>query len=108
MYAIIEDSGSQFKVSEGDVIEVDLRQVDEDADQPEAIEFDRVLMIGDDDGEPKIGSPLVDGAKVSGEVLSEDRAAKVTIIKYRRRKTYRRKKGHRQRYLKVRITGIAA
>jgi large subunit ribosomal protein L21 len=103
MYAVIEDSGTQFKVSEGDIIRVDLRQGDE---TPETIDFDKVLMIGGE-GQAKIGTPQVDGAKVQAEVLTEVRGEKVTIIKYKRRKGYRRKKGHRQRFLRVRVTKIA-
>ncbi len=104
MYAVIEDSGSQFKVSEGDVIRVDLRDLPEDQT---SIEFDRVLMVGGE-GEPKVGAPVVEGAKVSADVLTEVRGNKVTIIKFRRRKNYRRKKGHRQKFLRVKITGIAS
>jgi len=108
MYAVIEDSGTQFKVSEGDVIRVDLRQTEGDeAPQPETIEFDRVLLVGGE-GTPTIGQPIVDGARVTAEVLTEVRGDKITIIKFRRRKHYRRKKGHRQRFLRVKITGIAA
>lgn len=103
MYAVIEDSGTQFKVAEGDIIRVDLRSGDE---TPDAIEFDRVLLLG---GEAtKLGQPYVKGAKVTAEVLTEVRGDKITIIKYKRRKGYRRKRGHRQRFLRVRITGIAA
>ncbi len=105
MYAVIEDSGTQFKVSEGDIIRVDLRQGD---DTPDAIEFDRVLLVSDGEGDTRLGRPVLDGAKVSADVLTEVRGDKVTIIKFRRRKGYRRKKGHRQRFLRVRITGIAA
>ncbi len=104
MYAVIEDSGTQFKVSEGDIIRVDLRQGDQ---TPDTIEFDRVLMVGGD-AEPRIGRPVLDGAKVNAEVLTEVRGDKITIIKFRRRKGYKRKKGHRQRFLRVKITGIAA
>jgi len=104
MYAVIEDSGTQFKVSEGDIIRVDLRELPEDTT---TIEFDRVLMLGgESDGEPTIGQPRVEGAKVTADVLTEVRGEKITIIKFRRRKGYRRKKGHRQRFLRVRITGI--
>jgi large subunit ribosomal protein L21 len=104
MYAVIEDSGTQFKVSEGDIIRVDLREMPEDST---SIEFDRVLLLGGE-GEPKIGTPRLDGAKVTADVLTEVRGEKITIIKFRRRKGYRRKKGHRQRFLRVRITGINA
>ena len=102
MYAVIEDSGSQFKVEEGDVIRVDLRELPEDKT---SIEFDKVLLIGGD--KPQIGTPVVDGAKVEADVLTEVRGEKITIIKLRRRKNYRRKRGHRQKFLRVKITKIA-
>ena len=104
MYAVIEDSGTQFKVSEGDIIRVDLRQTSEAST---TIEFDKVLLVGGD-GEPKIGQPRLEGATVTADVLTEVRGEKITIIKHRRRKGYRRKQGHRQRFLRVRITGINA
>ena len=105
MYAVIEDSGQQFRVSEGDVLTVDLRQLDEKAT---TIEFDRILLVSGDDG-VKIGTPLVKGAKVKAEVVNKRLAGKkVYIYKLRRRKASRRKTGHRQKYLQVRITKIVA
>jgi len=103
MYAVIEDSGSQFKVAEGDIIRIDLRGGEE---TPESIEFDRVLLLSGE--ETTVGRPYVSGAKVSAEVLTEVRGEKITVIKFKRRKNYRRKKGHRQRFLRVRITGITS
>jgi large subunit ribosomal protein L21 len=103
MYAVIEDSGSQFKVSEGDIIRVDLRELAEDQT---TIDFDRVLLVADNGSSPKIGAPAVDGAKVTADVLTEVKGDKLTIIKFRRRKGYRRRRGHRQRFLRVKITGI--
>jgi large subunit ribosomal protein L21 len=102
MYAIFDDSGSQYKVGEGDIVRVDLRELDE---EQTSIELDRVLMLGGEDG-PTIGRPYVEGAKVTAEVLTEVRGDKIDVIKFKRRKKYRRKKGHRQRFLRVRITGI--
>jgi len=104
VYAVIEDSGTQFRVSEGDVINVDLRDLPEDAKQ---IEFDRVLLVSGD--KPKIGTPLVEGAKVVGEILNpEAKGPKVIIQKHRRRKASRRRTGHRQKYVQVRVTKIVA
>ena len=103
MYAVIEDSGTQFKVSEGDVIRVDLRELPEDSAN---IEFDRVLYVGGE--EAKIGTPTLEGAKVTAEILAEVKGDKITVIKFKRRKNYRRKKGHTQRFLQVRINSIAA
>lgn len=105
MYAIIEDSGSQIKVSEGDVIFVDLREM---ADNSKDITFDKVLLVSQEDGKMKIGEPYVAGAKVSAELLKEARGPKLRTVKFRRRKNYRRKLGHRQDLLKIKITRIAA
>lgn len=103
MYAIIEDSGSQIRVGEGDVFQVDVRDLD---DGQKTLEFDRVLLVGGD--EPKIGSPYVEGARVTAEVLDRVRAEKVIVTKFKRRKKYRRKYGHRQQYLKLKVTGITS
>ena len=102
MYAIVEDSGTQIKLSTGDVLEVDLRDVDGDS-----ITLENVLMIGGD-GEPTIGTPYVDGASVQFEVIEEFKGVKIDVIKFKRRKGYRRKTGHRQRYLRVRVGDISA
>lgn len=105
MYAIIEDSGQQFKVSTGDVIRVDLRELSDDASQ---ITFDRVLLVGGE-GEGKIGAPLVDGAKVVADIRKpEVKGEKIDVIKFRRRTGYRRKQGHRQKYIEVKIAEIVA
>ncbi len=105
MYAIIEDSGQQFKVIEGDVVSVDLRDVGEEA---ASIEFDRVLLVADGD-DVKVGTPLVAGAKVVAEVVTAKLAGpKLRVFKYKRRKGYHRNKGHRQKYTEVRITKIVA
>ena len=105
MYAIIEDSGQQFRVCEGDVLDVDLRESGEPAKE---IAFDRVLLISDE-GNVKVGTPLVAGAKVLAEVVDEQaKGAKIYIYRWRRRKASRRKTGHRQKYLRVRVTKIVA
>ena len=103
MYAVIEDSGTQLKVAEGERIDVDLR----DATPGDVIEFERVLFCNG--GETAhIGAPYVEGARVRGEVEAEIKAKKVISFKFRRRKASSRKIGHRQRYLRVRITEIVA
>lgn len=105
MYAVIEDSGRQFRVSEGDVLTVDLRDLE---DEVTSLEFDRVLLIADG-ADVKLGTPLVAGAKVAAEVVdSELKGPKVQSYKLRRRKASRRKTGSRQRYVQVRITKIIA
>ena len=105
MYAIIEDSGTQIKVSEGDVIQVALRELPANT---ATVTFDRVLMVGGTDAAAKVGVPLLAGAKVTADVLGEGKTDKVEIFKFRRRKNYRRHRGHRQDFLKVKITGIQA
>lgn len=99
MYAVIETGGKQYKVQEGDVIQVE--RLNDDASK-----FDKVLAIGGE--EPKFGAPLVDGASVSYELLGESKAKKIIVFKMKRRKSYRRKQGHRQIYSTVKITGIKA
>ncbi len=105
MYAIIEDSGTQIKVSEGDVIRVDLRDI---ADDAQSLTFDRVLMVGCEKNGPTIGQPVVDGATVTADILDADDSEKVNIVKFKRRKTYKRNNGHRQHYIKCKITKISA
>jgi large subunit ribosomal protein L21 len=103
MYAIIQDSGSQIKVSEGDVIKVALRDLPQDA---ASITFDKVIMVGQGEGDARIGAPLLDGATVTGDILAQERGEKVRIVKFKRRKNEIRQRGHRQDYLKVKITAI--
>ena len=106
MYAIIEDSGTQIKVSEGDVIKVALREMPADV---ATVTFDRVLAVGGTEDEAaKVGQPLLEGAKVTADVLARERDDKVMVTKFKRRKGYLRRKGHRQDYLKVKITSIQA
>ena len=102
MYAVIEDSGTQIKVSEGDIIKIDTRELAEDAD---TVTFDRVLLLGGA-GDAKIGAPYVDGATVEADILEEGRDTKVEIWKKRKRKGYVLHKGHRQGYVRVKVTGI--
>lgn len=105
MYAVIEDSGQQFRVNEGDVLSVDTRELAEGATE---VQFDRVLLVSSE-GEIKVGTPLVDGAKVVAEILDPRlKGKKVHIYRWRRRKASRRKIGHRQKYLSVRVTRIVA
>ena len=107
MYAIIEDSGTQIKVSEGDVIRVAVRDLPADV---ATLTFDRILCVGGlGDNQPaKIGAPVLAGAKVTADVLGEGKTDKVEIYKFRRRKNYKRHRGHRQDFLKVKITSIQA
>ena len=93
MYAVIESGGKQHRVVEGAT--------------GETVEFDKVLMIGGGD-DVKIGTPLVAGGKVTAEVVDQGRHKKIKIVKFNRRKHYRRETGHRQWYTEVKITGITA
>ena len=103
MYAIIDDHGRQYTVRKGDLVDIDL----EDAAEQQSITFDRVLMVRDDSG-MKIGTPTVSGAKVIATVVGDIKGKKLIIRKYRKRKNYRRKQGHRQHYTRVRIESIEA
>lgn len=102
MYAIIEDGGRQYKIEEGQVVYVDVRDV-----EGGKITFDRVIFLQDDSG-TTIGQPMVSGAKVTGTV-SEELATgpKLYPMQFRRRKKSRRRIGHRQKYLEVAITAIS-
>ena len=104
MYAILSDRNSQATVREGDEIVCDLL---DDAEPGSEITFDQVMLIGDE-GETKIGTPFLEGASVTGEVLGEAKGKKLVIFRFKRRKNVRRKTGHRQRYTRVRITKINA
>jgi len=102
VYAIIEDGGRQYKVAPGDKIYVDIRDLPEGQ---ETIEFDRVLAVGEG-ADARIGQPLVAGVKVIGRLEGEVKGEKLHIMKYRRRKNYRRVTGHRQKHLQVTISEI--
>ncbi len=107
MYAIIEESGGQRKVTEGEEILIDLYKGGEAA-AGETITFDKVLIVGPEGGEAKIGRPYVGGATVSAEVVEPMvKGEKIYIHKFRAKTGYRRKTGHRQRYTMVKITGIS-
>jgi large subunit ribosomal protein L21 len=101
MYAIIEEGGRQYKVTSGDTILIDR----EAPEGEKTIQFDRVLLVAGE-GEPKIGLPTLAKATVSADVIGEEKGDKITIQKYKRRKGYHKKIGHRQQYLRVKITGI--
>ena len=105
MYAVIEDSGTQIKVSEGDEIVLDVRELGDDQAE---IELDRVLLLSDGQGQTQIGNPHVAGAKVVADILEEGRGEKIEVWKFKRRKGYTRHRGHRQNYLKVKVTSISS
>lgn len=105
MYAVIETGGKQYRVQEGDVLDVE-RLPGVSAEQKDVV-FDRVLLIGNGD-DINVGLPLVDGATVKAQLVDEVRGPKVIVFKFKRRKQYRRKNGHRQDLHRVRIQGIQA
>lgn len=101
MYAVIKSGGKQYKVAEGDTIRVEKLEAKEGV----KINIKDVLMVADGEN-VTIGTPLVEGATVSAEVKSQGRGEKIKIIKFKRRKQYRRQAGHRQAYTELAITGI--
>jgi large subunit ribosomal protein L21 len=105
MYAVIRTGGKQYRVASGQVIKIERL----DGAVGDTIAFDQVLMIGDEqgEGEPKVGAPLVEGAQVTAEVLEQGKGPKVIVFKKKRRKNYRRKRGHRQLQTVLRIRDIA-
>lgn len=100
MYAIIATGGKQYRVSEGDVIYIE--KIDAQVDS--TVSFD-VLLVGND-GDVKVGTPIVEGVKAEGKVVGQVRGEKIVVFKYKSKKNYRRKQGHRQPYTKVEITKI--
>lgn len=101
MYAVIETGGKQYRVSEGDKLRVELLHADEGAQ----VSFDKVLLLGKDDA-PVVGLPYVEGATVTGKVLANDKDDKVIVFRYRRKKNYRKFRGHRQQFSYIQIEGI--
>lgn len=102
MHAVIRTGGKQYRVAEGDILRVEKLQ----AEAGDKVELDEVLLISD--GETvAVGNPLVTGGKVTAEVRSHGRGDKIEVIKFKRRKKYRRKQGHRQDYTELQVTAIA-
>ena len=100
MYAIIATGGKQYRVSEGDVLYIE--KIDAEVDS--TVSFDALLV--ENEGEVKVGTPVVEGVKVEGKVVGQVRGEKIIVFKYKAKKNYRRKQGHRQPYTKVEITKI--
>ena len=100
MYAVIKTGGKQYRVSQGDTVRVE--KLPGEIGAP--VTFDKVLLVG---GESvKVGTPLVNGALVKAEIVAQGRDRKLIVFKFRRRKNYRRKAGHRQPYTELKITGV--
>ncbi len=103
MYAIISDGGRQLKVVQGEELVIDYR----DVPAGQNVTFDRVLAVSDGSGDLKLGAPLVSGASVVAEVLGPEKGEKLVVQKFRKRKTYRVRTGHRSLYTRVRISSIS-
>ena len=103
MFAVFESGGKQHRVTEGDVVRLERLS----GDPGQSVEFDRVLLVSEGE-DVTVGMPYVDGGKVTAEVVEQGRGAKIRVVKFKRRKNYLRRAGHRQDYTEVRITGINA
>ena len=102
MYAVIKTGGKQHKVAEGEILKVEKLK----ASKGEPVDITDVLLI-EKDGEVTLGSPFIEGAKVTAKILRHGKEDKVTIIKMKRRKDYRKKQGHRQNYSEIQIEQIS-
>ena len=101
MYAVVKTGGKQVRVSPGQSVRVEKLA----GDVGEAISFDQVLLVGGE-GDPRVGTPLVEGASVRGTIAAQGRGPKIIVFKMKRRKGYRRKQGHRQDFTEVRVESI--
>ena len=101
MFAVLNTGGKQYKVSKGDLIAVEKLK----SNVGDKVTLDQVLMVGEGD-DVELGSPYVSNCKVTGEVMEQGKGAKIIVFKKKRRKNYRRKNGHRQRFTKLKITEI--
>jgi large subunit ribosomal protein L21 len=103
MYAVISTGGKQYKLAQGDVCRVEKL----DAEEGASVELGKVLMVADGDN-INIGTPYVDGGKVTATVKSHGRADKVEVMKFKRRKHHQKRTGHRQHFTEIEVTGISA
>ena len=103
MYAVVRTGGKQVRVEPGEAVRIEKLE----GAVGDKVELDEVLLVGGE-GNARIGTPLVDGAKVVGTITAQDRADKITVFKMKRRKGYRRKAGNRQHYTEVRVDAIEA
>ena len=103
MFAVFASGGRQHRVTEGEVIKLQLLP----AEPGEEVVFEKVLIVADGD-DVNVGTPYVDGGKVTAEVISHDRGKKIQVLKFKRRKDYLRRQGHRQWFTELKITGISA
>jgi len=103
MYAVIETGGKQYRVAPGDVVDIERSE----GLEGDALEFERILLVGGE-GAPKVGAPLLEGARVKATRIDEVRGPKIRVFKKKRRKGYRRTRGHRQDLVRIRIDEIVA
>ncbi len=103
MYAVIVTGGKQYRVEEGETLRIEKLVAEDGAN----VDFDRVLMIADGD-DIKVGTPELQGARVSATVTDQGRGEKIRVVKFKRRKNYLRTQGHRQDYTEIKVTAIAA
>ncbi|MFO0665554.1 MAG: 50S ribosomal protein L21 [Polyangiaceae bacterium] len=101
MYAVFKTGGKQYRVAQGDKVRVEKLS----GNVGDTVSFDQVLLLGGD--ALKVGMPTIAGAKVQAKIVAQDRAKKIIVFKFRRRKNYRRKNGHRQPFTALEITGIS-
>jgi large subunit ribosomal protein L21 len=102
MYAVFKTGGKQYRASQGDRLRIEKL----DAEVGDSIEFDQILLVGEG-SDIKVGAPLVDGGRIAAKVTAQGRGKKVEVIKFKRRKNYKRHHGHRQSYTEVEITSIS-
>jgi len=101
MYAIVDSGGKQYKVKEGDILKVEKLA----GEVGDTVSFDKILMFSDDE-DVNIGTPLLEDVTVNGHIVEQGKAKKIIVFKYKRRKRYRRKQGHRQQFTAVKIDSI--
>ena len=103
MYAVIQTGGKQYRVSEGDVLRVEKIK----AEEGDSVDLDKVLMVGEGES-VNVGTPYIEGGKVTATIKAQGRGKKIKIIKFKRRKHHMKRQGHRQSYTELEITGISA
>ena len=101
MYAVIETGGKQYRVQPGDTVVVETLP----GESGDAVEFSRVLLISDDES-VAVGRPVIEGARVTGQIVEQGLGEKLTVYKFKRRKNYRKRNGHRQQYTAVKIESV--
>jgi len=104
MYAILNTGGKQYKVSVGEILKVEKLAADVDT----TVEFSEVLAVANDEGKLTIGTPIVEGAKITAKVIGHGKAKKIVVFKFKAKKDYRKKQGHRQAFTKILVESIEA